>query len=682
MNFLTEGANKISKDFKLVGRENDLARISAILMRADANSVLLTGPGGVGCSALCYGLQEMKSHPDAPFDIISKRFLWLDVDRLFSSDEIKELEANFHKLCAFLKRTPESVLIIEDARDFIEAARNNGVTHFINTLNSLIKQKKTQIILEVRDDDLEFVLRSHSDMIECYTLMDLEEPTNGDLPIIIESASKSLVDHHGIKIDPDAQISSIEITSSHRTKDMGLSRAQPERTLTLLDRALATKRLNSHKNHPPIIRSLSQSQIEMEEKLLNWEEDLSDLLKEEEEKRNKSGIGSTEPTRVVAFGNVASGFNPVIAEKQNNIKVAKEELQKNYEQYDTLIKEINDKLTLTKSDILREFSAISGISVDKLNEDESEKLRNLEENMLTRIFGQNEAVKRLCDAVKVSRISKKKSKAPVSFLFKGPSGVGKSEIGMALAHFLMDDEEALTRFDMSEYAEKHAVARLIGAPPGYEGFEAGGILTNLMRKNPSRYLLFDEIEKAHPDIFNVFLQILDAGRLTDGLGRTVSFKNSIIIMTSNIGQAHYLNSELTEEEAEAKATEDLNATYRSEFLNRFAGRQNIVTFKKLGVENIQKIVAREIQNISSSYVDDGIQIKMEPDQIAAFCKDRYDPAVGARGLPGFLTATFEPLVANTILYRPGVHGTFLVKYNVTKRKFETELVENVNGSAS
>lgn len=221
--------------------------------------------------------------------------------------------------------------------------------------------------------------------------------------------------------------------------------------------------------------------------------------------------------------------------------------------------------------------------------------------------------------------------------------------------------------------EKHGVAKLIGAPPGYEGFEAGGILTNLMRRSSYRVLLFDEIEKAHPDVFNIFLQVLDDGRLTDNVGRTVSFGDATIVMTTNIGQAHFLDETLSTQEAEAAAIEELGTTYRSEFLNRFAGRQNILCFKKLGLDSIERIVRRELATLDRLYGERGLRVTMPDDQLATFCRDQYDPRIGARGLPGFIAATLEPALADRVLADDAAEGTAIVSYDAAARRFKVEV---------
>jgi ATP-dependent Clp protease ATP-binding subunit ClpB len=712
MNYLTRGEDYLSRtpNFKLVGRDEELKELCAILVRNMANSILLVGQGGVGCTALCKGLQSSKQDPDAPFDIVSKRIFWLDTDSLFSSGDSASINAAFQKLMNVLYQTPDSLLIIEDTRDFIEAARNTGTMHFINALCLAIKTKKTQAIFEARDEDLDAILKGHSDMRELFTLIDLEEPTGQSLYDIVADAAKGLQEYHQIKISDDAVRAAIELTSKYRAQDSGKGRAQPERSVSLLDRALSTYRLDAHRkpaglteaeqakartktakeeaviddqiaeltanwaNYQEQVRTLHRRQREGEIAVIELEAQLETQLANEKAARDSGEGGEEKLTgRIARFAKMATGAgleSDAVRELRLQINKFQAEIKINREGFTELTKSVNDKLELTRDVVLKEFSLISGISVNKLNENEREKLRNLEGDLKKRIFGQDHAIQLLANAVKTARVGRRNQDKPqASFMFMGPSGVGKTEIAKALAQSLLDDEKALTRFDMSEYMEKHAVSRLIGAPPGYEGFEVGGILTNAMRKNPLRVLLFDEIEKAHPDVFNVFLQILSDGRLTDNVGRTVSFSEAIIIMTTNIGQAHFLNPSLTVEEANAAAQEEVGKTYRSEFLNRFAGRQNIVCFNKLDLPSIERIVRREFDSMDKTYSQDGISLHVSEADLKAFCKGHYDPAIGARGLPGFIQANIEPIVVNMIL-ESDKRGSVSLSYNAKKAMFE------------
>jgi ATP-dependent Clp protease ATP-binding subunit ClpB len=694
MQYLIRGDDYLARTpkFKLVDRVQDLERLSSILLRSNSNSVLLVGPGGVGCTALIMGLQASKRDPNAPFDIVSKRLFWLDTDGLFSLGDAQKVNESFQKLMGILYRTPESILIIEDTRDFIEAARNIGSLHFVNALTLAIKSHKTQVILEARDEDLDVILKAHSDMRELFTMLDLQEPIGEALAKIVTAQSEDLQDYHKIRIAPDAITAAIELTTKYRARDAGISRAQPERSVALLDRALSSYRLMAHRSPPGLaaaeaavrsaaegsdkiaaegvlkklcadweanqaeIKVLYKRQRDGEQAVLDLEAELEKQVAQEAEAREK-GAATVEVQKasssIAKFASLATGANidsAAVSSIKRRINEFQAEIEKNKIKFDELTRSINEHLELTREFVLKEFSAISGIPANKLNEDEREKLKGLEAGMKRRIFGQDHAVKRLADAIKTARIGRRNQDKPqASFMFLGPSGVGKTEIAKAVSEVLLGDDKALTRFDMSEYMEKHAVARLIGAPPGYEGFEAGGILTNAMRKNPVRVLLFDEIEKAHPDVFNVFLQILSDGRLTDNVGRTVSFADSIIIMTTNLGQPHFLDTSLTFEEAGAAAMEEVGKTYRSEFLNRFNGRENIVPFNRLGLDSIERIVRREFDGLNNTYAQEGIEVAIADEELKKFCAAKYDPAVGARGLPGTIQTTVEPIIVDMIL---------------------------------
>ncbi len=741
-NVLISGAEYLAAhpDFKLVGREKELQSLSGILMRRKANSVLLTGPGGVGCTALCMGLEACKDDPDAPFDIVSKRFFWLNVDRLFASGDSATINGEFKKMIATLNRTPDSVLMVEDMRDFIEAARNNNCTHFINALTLAVKTGKTQMIMEAQDEDLDTVLKCHSDMHEAFTLMDLQEPAGEALDAIVTDSAKGLEKHHGIKISPDAIKAAVELTNKYRTNDASLSRAQPERAMTLLDRALTSYRLNSHKMPPEVlvfearqkaltaaikdgqftpelkgktpeelailqatlksdveeaatkwqsnqeeIRKLSQEIRSGEEAIMNLEIQLDEQVKKEEDLRTKSAVYDDEEPfvakpskagRINAFTVLTSQAgmdSEAVHGLKEKIRIFNDEMRKGKARYETVIGEVNSGLLLDRDQVLLKFSQISGISASKLNQNEREKLLNLDRNLEGRVFGQPRVLRKVGDAVIAARIDNEDREKPqAAFMFPGPSGSGKTELAKALSAFLLDDEKALTRFDMSEYQEKNASAKLIGAPPGYEGFEVGGILTNAMRKNPNRILLFDEIEKADPTVFDLFLQILDDGRLTDNVGRTVSFADAIIIMTTNTGAVHTLTPGLSEKEIDERVMEDLEQRYRPEFLNRFNGRQNIVTFKKLELPSIEKIVRREVDKLDRRFGAKGVNITLPGNDLKVFCAENYDPETGARGPVGYIQSTIRPRVARTILENESAKGVMAARYNKETKGFDID----------
>lgn len=714
-NFLIRGNDYIARhpDFKLVGRDEELKRLSRILMRNQANSILLVGAGGVGCTALCLGLEASKQDPNTPFDIINKRLFWLDTDGLFSSGDTNVMNENFQKMLKRLSRYPDTLLIIEDMRDFIEATRNNGCTNFINALMRAIDHKKFQAILECRDEDLEVILKCHSNFGEFYTMLDLQEPDTDALAAIVRESVTGLKNHHHIDISDEAIDTAIQLTSKYRVREMSLSRAQPERTLNLLDRAFTSYRQQAHACPPNLrakeeqlaqtanddansrktltteiadikskweetqnqLRALHKNQSDGEESLRKLEDALEEQrLKDqnslEERKQDHETAAVEEQDRSFQPFNMrtaAAGYETrEVNDLKAEIKQIQDAIKKNKDAFIALTQEINKDLKLNAGHVLTEFSQLSGIPANKLNQDEKVKLLALDKTLSARVFGQDHAVNKLANAVRVARVGLKDPNKPqASFMFLGPSGVGKTEIAKALTAALHDDERALLRFDMSEYMEKHAVAKLIGAPPGYEGYEAGGILTNAVRRNPYAVILFDEIEKAHPDVFNVFLQVLDDGRLTDNRGLTVSFSEAVIIMTTNIGQSQFLDKSLTFEEAEEITMKELDDVYRPEFLNRFNGRQNIVCFGALGLPVIEKIAVREIEKLNAQIKAQGkeLSIEISSESLAAICKDHYTPANGARGIGGYFATKIHPVVANTILQAENAKGVMEVTYN-------------------
>ena len=661
----------------------------------------------MGVSILPLGLQAAKELPNCPFDIIVKKLFWLNTDSLFASGDSNKINNEFQRMLKKLTQTPESILIISDTYNFLESAHNTGNPHFMNALNNADKSDDFQVILEVRDEHLSSVLKWNTTISEMYTLYDVKEPVGDDLKQLLKHASKQLADHHKIRIDDEAIDEAIYLTSKYRDS-LGLGGAQPQRSLTLLDRALASYRQFTHVQHPKLSElnhriantEDKDQKAELQSQLEQWQKEWDDLKSEinktyeyqhdaellrfqlqdeiaqiqEEEKSNTY----TETSTIKTFAQLtASGFDsPEVSKRKEKIHQIDQEIMVNATQHKKLIALANQDLLLTRQEIIKEFSDVSGISASKLDENEIENLIHLESNLLSRIYGQDHVVKHVANSIKVSKIDDLEEPGPaVSYLFLGPSGVGKTEMAKALAQYVFGDENSLVRFDMSEYMEKHAVSKLIGAPPGYEGFEAGGILTNSVRKRPVGIYLFDEIEKAHPDVFNIFLQVLSDGRLTDNVGRTVDFSDIIIIMTSNIGQPYYLNPDLTDEEARGFATDELNKTYRSELLNRFNGRENILHFKRLPLEIIEKIIQREISKLNASYQSKGLEIEMSDACIHHFCADHYDLIRGARGLPGYIKANIRPIIVNHILENPQDKGKFSALYNIEKKIFELSFIK-------
>ena len=734
---LLTGHDKLKLDpaFKLEGRQNELMRMSSILMRHKANSVLLVGPGGSGASAICMGLEACKQYPDTPFDIISKRFFWLITDNLFASGEAQSINENYRKLTAALTRTPEAVLIIDDMKDFIEAARNNHCYNLINALMHDIKVGKFQVILEAREDDLDMVIKCHSDMREAFTMLDIGEPTGEELMSIVANTAKRLEAFHGINISPTAIETAVELTSKYRAEDLSLSRAQPEASLTLLDRALTRYRQDAHSTDPKVAKlqaevakieqhlqreslptdtqdrtalqeRLAQVQSALASATSNWQQrkaqvhhlqselingeafvreknaELEAILSKEAEERQHAqakGVHAQAPEvekKVGSFVEFArdSGYeSEQVTELRQKIARYDAELAKLHHEYASLMEAINRDLLLTHEHVLNKFSVLAKIPVNKLNQDEREKLLHLGSTLKSQVFDQDHIVDKVESAVISANAGLSDDDKPqFSFMFLGPSGVGKTHIAKVLATALYGDANAMIRFDMSEYMEKHAAAKLIGAPPGYEGFEAGGILTNAIRRRPKSLILFDEIEKAHPSVFDLFLQILDDARLTDNLGRTASFAETGIIMTTNVGTPHFLTTDISFDEAQARALTDLEAAYRPEFLNRFNGRRNIQCFHALSHSAIERIANVDIAHLNRKIAKHNFTLDITSDEIRKLVQDLYKPVEGARGIKGYLKDSIEPQIARMILANTEQSGTIQMQYDTAKGLYPIE----------
>jgi ATP-dependent Clp protease ATP-binding subunit ClpB len=691
--------------FQLIGRDKELSKLCSILVRKFSNSILLVGPSGVGASALCLGLQSLKDKEDAPFDIVSKSIFWLNVDDMFSSGDPSEIDSAFRRALNRMCQSVEPILIIEDAGDFIEACRGHGASHFINSLNGLVSSGKLQVILETNDRDASKVLSWHSDIRESYTILDITEPTGNDLMSIVNASARKLTEYHGVAISQDAISMAVDLTQKYRQS--GSAAAQPKRSIELLDQALSSFRLSAHSEPPKA--TVIRLRIENGQSITGDEENLSaimeehalrqskllsyhasqrnaekEILKIEEEIESEKSKRSTEDEPVKNTGPMSFASltarnamgSPRQQEMTEKLLKFRDALKEHKKNYSKITEEMNAELILDKETVVSEFAKISGIPAAKLGEDEKVILRTLETNLKESVFGQNPAVEKIANAIKVSKVGRRNKEKPLaSYLLAGPSGVGKTEIAKQIAKQLLGNSKALTRFDMSEYMERHAVSKLIGAPPGYEGFEAGGILTNAMRIDRNRILLFDEIEKAHPDVFNLFLQILDDGRLTDNIGRVAEFSDAIIIMTTNIGQPHFLDKNIDHVQAMEGCMIDLDDAYRPEFLNRFNGRQNIIGFQRLELPSIERIIRREVDDLTSSYEDHGVTIIFTDAEIKTFCEDRYDPKIGARGLPGAINSELEPRIVNALLDNTIENDvTFTVKYDTQSHVFDVEMM--------
>lgn len=716
---LTRGSDVLAEvvNFNLVGRDQELIDLTTVLMKAHKSNLIVTGRGGVGISAIILGIQALKKDYRTPVEIVGKRFYWLNSDKLFESGNSQTINSLFERVRQTLQKSKDSVIVIEDTIDFIRGSQNNGCTNLINGLMGDLKAEKYQGIFETKDDNLGEILKCDGDILECCTLYEVKEPNAQNLLIILTEAVKELEVHHGIKISQSAVEQAALLTEKYKLPEL---RAQPDASISLLDRALTDycrqahlfpKHIETLKQELKLLESTSKddtsgspsqsklselrSQIEDEKK--KWEDrqkevrllyqDISDgeeeirkledsieRIREEQVEKAESIENSPvnqrrETKEAASFASMMATGNfdtPEIAAVKSRILKLENLVEESRENYKKKVASIYAGLSIDSHAVLKSFSTISGIPVDTLTEDERIRLKNLEHTLSSRVIGQLEPTFEVAKAVKRARLGLKMPNKPSgTFMFLGPSGVGKTELAKGLSEAL---QVPLLRFDMSEYMEKHAIAKLIGAPPGYEGYEHGGILTNAVRRNPYSVVLFDEIEKAHVDVFNLMLQVLDDARLTDSRGLTASFKDAIIIMTTNIGTPHFLDPALSFDESKALAFEELRQQYKPEFLGRFGG--NIYCFQRLQPAVLEIIARKDIARINSLIVDRGIELEILEKDLLALIDVKYTPREGARSILGYIDRNITSAIADFVLGDDSVTGKIRITFNSTTQRVE------------
>lgn len=764
--FLIRGSDYLASqpDFKLVGRDSDLKEVSIALMRKDNNNVVLYGPNGVGTSAIVMGLQASKEDLNTPFDIVGKRFYWLDTDALFASGDTAKINEGFQKALATLARSPDTILVIDDIKDFLDGCKNNGTTNLINGLMRELRNNRFQAIFEARDENLADLFKSHSDVGQIFTFKEIEQPDKATLLTILKSAVRGLEEHHGVSISQEAINTVVDLTWKY--PGLTLNSAQPKRSSIILEGAMTAYRHKAH-THPPELDELEEKRVILtdlvtkgktsgkvlpefdgktaeelaalkletesritevttawqerekqirkvyadlrggEERIRELEESITVQKEKEEftrrlvedykgaegndERRqkiqeqyfNKYGEKLVIPDEVEAstgFRNRLnkSGIASTVVDQLLQEKTKMEALVKETKAQFTQMTRGSETLVLGAEHVLAEFSKLSRIPMNKLQQDETAKLMNLENTLKERVFGQDEPVIEVAKAVRRGRVGLKKANKPIgNFIFLGPSGVGKTELGKALAAALFGDESALETYNMSEYMEKHAVSSLIGAPPGYDGYEAGGVLTNNMRRRPYVVNVFDEAEKAHKEVFDIFLQVFDEGKLKDRRGVEASFANAINILTSNIGAQYFLDESLTFDQAREKALKDLwnpeIGGFRPEFLNRATG---IFCFNRLGEPEIMLIAGKTFKEINTWLADKGIKVVMPEEDKKAMCKDKYrgNARAGGRGIMNYIERNVTSDLADTLLQHPDTPGVVQVTYDKDKQEAKTTFI--------
>ena len=648
-----------ARDGKLdpvIGRDDEIRRVLQILSRRTKNNPVLIGEPGTGKTAIVEGLAQRILRGDVPDNLRDKQLYSLDMGALIAGAKYKgEFEERLKSVVNEVKAAEGNIILfIDEIHTLVGAGKSEGAMDAANILKPALARGELRSIGATTLEEYQKYFEKDKALERRFQTVMVDEPSVEDAISILRGLKERYENHHKVRIQDDAIISAVQL--SHRYIS---ERHLPDKAIDLMDEAAAKLRMerdSQPEELDEITRRLNQLEIEREAikrendqpKLdaLNKEiADLSDQQKELKAKwegerellnkiqQNKQQMENLKfeaerAEREGDFGKVAEIRYGRLQEIENeNVRILEE--LKSRQGGEALVKE-----EVTADDIADVVSRWTGIPVTKMLQSEREKLLHLEEELHKRVIGQDEAIKAVSDAVRRSRAGLQDPKRPIgSFIFLGTTGVGKTELAKALAEYLFNDENMMTRIDMSEYMEKHSVSRLIGAPPGYVGYDEGGQLTEAVRRKPYSVLLFDEIEKAHPDVFNILLQVLDDGRLTDNKGRVVNFKNTIIIMTSNLG-SQYIQSQMEKgtsdeviKETETHVLEMLKQTIRPEFLNRI---DDIVMFRPLTQSQIEQIVRLQVGTIKRRLEEQNVVLNVSDEAIALLSREGFDPEFGAR----------------------------------------------------
>ncbi len=659
----------------IIGRDEEIRNIIRILSRKQKNNPCLIGEPGVGKTAAVEGLAERIAKEDVPETLKHKKIFALDMGALIAGAKYRgEFEERLKAVLDEVKKSEgEIILFIDEIHNIVGAGRTEGSMDAGNLLKPLLARGELHCIGATTLDEYRKYIEKDAALERRFQPVQVDEPSVEDTISILRGIKERYEVYHGVKITDSALVAAAALSDRYIS-----DRFLPDKAIDLVDEACAmikTEMDSMPEDMDELRRRILQLQIE--ELALKKEDDtlskerLSDLQKELSELRDrfnvkkaqweneKNSVGKLQALREKK-DKLNSEIN-IAKQKYDYEKVAKLQYQ-DLPAVEKELKEVEEKAQsesserlvrdkVTEEEIARIISRWTGIPVTKLNESERSKVLHLDQELHKRLIGQDDAVRRVSDAILRSKAGIKDPTKPIgSFLFLGPTGVGKTELAKALAQNLFDDENAMLRIDMSEYMEKYSVSRLIGAAPGYVGYEEGGQLTEAVRRKPYSVVLFDEIEKAHPDVFNILLQVLDDGRITDSQGRTVDFKNTIIILTSNIGAQDLLEGIDAEgkisKKAEELVMEQLHASFRPEFLNRL---DEIILFKPLTREDIEKITALILKDINRRLSDRRLSVKLSPEAERYVMENGYDPSFGARPLKRFIQKNVETVVAKVIL---------------------------------
>ena len=643
----------------VIGRDEEIRRVLQILSRRTKNNPILIGEPGTGKTAIVEGLAQRILRGDVPENLKNKQLYSLDMGALIAGAKYKgEFEERLKSVINEVKKSEGNIILfIDEIHTLVGAGKGEGAMDAANILKPALARGELRSIGATTLDEYQKYFEKDKALERRFQTVMVDEPDTASSISILRGLKERYENHHQVRIKDEAIIAAVELSNRYIT-----DRFLPDKAIDLMDEAAAKLRMERDslpEELDEIERRLKQLEIEREAikrekdeaKLAQLNKEIAELKEQETSykakwqsekelvnkiQQNKKEIEQLKfeadrAEREGDYGKVAEIRYGKLQALENEIKSIQEDLKRKQGD-NAMIKE-----EVTAEDIADVVSRWTGIPVSKMLQSERDKLLHLEDELHKRVIGQDEAIEAVADAVRRSRAGLQDPKRPIgSFIFLGTTGVGKTELAKALAEYLFDDESLMTRIDMSEYQEKHTVSRLIGAPPGYVGYDEGGQLTEAVRRKPYSVVLFDEIEKAHPDVFNILLQVLDDGRLTDNKGRTVNFKNTIIIMTSNLGSS-YIQSQFEKineqnhdqivEDTKKEVMEMLKKTIRPEFLNRI---DEIIMFQPLDKDQIKQIVRLQINGIQKMLADNGVTLQMTDEAIEFLATAGFDPEFGAR----------------------------------------------------
>lgn len=657
---ITEAAKRGKID-PVIGRDEEIRSITRVLSRKTKNNPVLIGEPGVGKTAIVEGLALRIIKGDVPASLKNKTIWELDMAALVAGAKYRgEFEERLKKVLNEVKKSEgDIIMFIDEIHMIVGTGRTEGAMDTSNILKPMLARGEIHVIGATTLNEYRQYIEKDGALERRFQKIKVSEPTVEDTITILRGLKERFEIHHGVTIQDKALISAATLSNRYIT-----DRYLPDKAIDLVDEACATIRVQMDsvpENLDNLTHKIMRLQIERE--AIKKEKDELSKKRREEIDAEVEKLQAKEKELTEAW-NKEKNLNVDIKKKKAEIEEAKFELEKAENKYDLeraailrhgeiprLEKELEElnnteknKIlsdTVTSDDIAEVISRWTNIPISKLVSSEKEKLLALEDNMKKRVMGQDKAIKLVSDAILKSRAGIKDPNRPIaSFMFLGPTGVGKTEIARTLAYELFDDETHMIRIDMSEYMEKFSVSRLIGSPPGYVGYEEGGQLTEAVRRNPYSIVLFDEIEKAHPEVLNLLLQVLDDGRITDSNGRTVDFKNTIIIMTSNLGSEHILNGDAS------KVMDDVRNYFRPEFINRI---DEIIVFDPLSKEAINSILDKILTEIEGRLSDVHIKIAISDKARHQLIEDGYDVNYGARPLKRLVSRTIETLLARMII---------------------------------